>query len=115
MTMRYLYLLLCAAGVCFAQGYSVDTLAGTGVAGYQGDSGPGRSAQLSGPGAVVLDSAGRLYVADRGPLSDPTSGMPVNGTIIPTRLCPAGDSPCPPPNRVVRRIETSGRIITFAV
>jgi uncharacterized protein (TIGR03437 family) len=42
----------------------ITTVAGTGTAGYSGDSGPATSAQLYRPQSVVLDSGGNLYIAD---------------------------------------------------
>ncbi|WP_263352842.1 FG-GAP-like repeat-containing protein [Acidicapsa acidisoli] len=44
----------------------ISTVAGTGVAGYSGDSGAATSAALSSPSNVALDSAGNLYIADSG-------------------------------------------------
>ncbi len=43
---------------------SIDTVAGTGAAGYAGDGGPARSAALRSPSGVTVDVAGNLYVAD---------------------------------------------------
>src|SRR5262249_48624125 len=43
----------------------ITTAAGTGAAGYSGDGGPATSAKLWGPAAIVVDSAGNLYVADQ--------------------------------------------------
>jgi uncharacterized protein (TIGR03437 family) len=43
----------------------IQTLAGDRSYPYRGDGGPATSARLSGPVAVALDSAGRLYIADR--------------------------------------------------
>jgi len=40
------------------------TVAGNGTAGYAGDGATARSAQLSGPTGVALDSTGNLYIAD---------------------------------------------------
>jgi sugar lactone lactonase YvrE len=40
------------------------TVAGTGTAGYSGDAGPARSAELNGPLSVMVDTAGNLYIAD---------------------------------------------------
>jgi sugar lactone lactonase YvrE len=42
----------------------ITTIAGTGVAGYSGDHGPARSAQIGYPKAVAVDHAGNLYIAD---------------------------------------------------
>ncbi|MFJ3205745.1 RICIN domain-containing protein [Streptomyces sp. NPDC086989] len=42
----------------------ISTVAGTGVAGFGGDGGPAISAKLNYPYAVLLDSAGVLYIAD---------------------------------------------------
>jgi sugar lactone lactonase YvrE len=43
----------------------ITTVAGTGVAGYSGDGGPGTQAQLYYPQAVVTDSSGNVYISDR--------------------------------------------------
>lgn len=42
----------------------ITTVAGTGVAGYNGDSQPATNAQVSGPKGVAVDGAGNLYIAD---------------------------------------------------
>jgi hypothetical protein len=42
------------------------TVAGTGVLGFSGDGGPAISAELSGPGWVALDRAGKLLISDDG-------------------------------------------------
>lgn len=44
----------------------ITTVAGTGVAGYEGDDGPGTAARLSKPAGIAVDSAGALYIADTG-------------------------------------------------
>ncbi len=41
-----------------------DVAAGTGVAGFSGDSGPATSAELNQPTGVALDAKGNLYIAD---------------------------------------------------
>ncbi|HUS32999.1 MAG TPA: hypothetical protein VMZ53_31065 [Kofleriaceae bacterium] len=45
---------------------SVETLAGTGAAGYVGDGGAATSAQLAAPSGIAVDGIGRVYVADTG-------------------------------------------------
>ncbi len=42
----------------------ITTVAGNGTPGFSGDNGPATSAQLYGPSAVAVDSAGNLYIAD---------------------------------------------------
>jgi sugar lactone lactonase YvrE len=42
----------------------ITTVAGTGVAGYNGDGIPARSAQLWGPRAVAMDGSGNLYIGE---------------------------------------------------
>jgi len=44
----------------------ITTVAGTGAQGFSGDNGPATSAQLNGPNAIAVDSAGNLYIADTG-------------------------------------------------
>jgi uncharacterized protein (TIGR03437 family) len=44
----------------------ITTVAGTGVAGFSGDSGPARAAQLNSPYGLACDSRGNLYIADLG-------------------------------------------------
>ncbi len=43
---------------------TISTCAGTGTAGFSGDGGQARLAQLNAPHSVGLDSAGNLYIAD---------------------------------------------------
>jgi uncharacterized protein (TIGR03437 family) len=42
----------------------ITTVAGNGIGGFGGDSGPATSAQLAEPESVAVDSAGNLYIAD---------------------------------------------------
>jgi trimeric autotransporter adhesin len=44
----------------------INTIAGTGVAGYSGDGSQAISAQLTGPEGIALDDSGNLYIADQG-------------------------------------------------
>ena len=44
----------------------ISTIAGNGIDGYKGDSGPATKAQLSRPFGLALDKKGNLYIADRG-------------------------------------------------
>jgi uncharacterized protein (TIGR03437 family) len=45
---------------------SIQTIAGTGVAGFAGDGGPASAALLNQPYGLALDPAGNLYIADLG-------------------------------------------------
>lgn len=42
------------------------TVAGTGVAGYTGDGGPAKSAELDSPYGVSVGASGNVYIADTG-------------------------------------------------
>ncbi len=44
----------------------ITTFAGTGTAGFSGDSGPAAQAQLSGPLGLCIDPSGNIYVNDQG-------------------------------------------------
>ncbi len=44
----------------------ITTIAGTGMGGYNGDNIPATAATLAGPGGMVIDHAGNLYVLDEG-------------------------------------------------
>ncbi|HJT88176.1 MAG TPA: NHL repeat-containing protein, partial [Bryobacteraceae bacterium] len=43
---------------------TIQTIAGTGLAGYSGDGGPAANAQMINPKAIAVDGSGNLYVAD---------------------------------------------------
>lgn len=43
---------------------TIQTIAGTGLAGYSGDGGPAANAQMIDPKAIAVDGSGNLYVAD---------------------------------------------------
>jgi len=49
---------------CDAKTGTITTVAGNGTAGFSGDGGPARKAQLSEPHSIGLDKAGDLYIAD---------------------------------------------------
>jgi sugar lactone lactonase YvrE len=61
-------------------GGTITTIAGTGVAGFSGDSGAAASAQLSNPTALALDSSGNLLIAD----TDNHRIRKISGTTITT-------------------------------
>src|SRR5689334_20901204 len=48
-----------------AQG-TITTVAGTGPAGFSGDSGPATQARLDSPFGVVVDAAGNVFIGDGG-------------------------------------------------
>jgi len=60
----------------------IHSIGATGVAGFAGDGGAALSAQVSGPGGILLDGSGELYLADTG-----------NNRI--RRLVPIGTAPVP--------------------
>ncbi len=53
------------AAQAFAQTRVITGAAGTGTAGYSGDSGPATAAKLNSPNDVTVDSTGDVYIADR--------------------------------------------------
>jgi len=67
----------------------ISTVAGTGVAGYSGDGGPGHLAQIGDPRDIALDVAGNLYIADGG--NQRIRRLAVDGTI--TTVAGNGDTP----------------------
>ncbi len=42
----------------------ISTIAGTGIAGFNGDGGPANAAQLNAPAGIVFDTSGNLLIAD---------------------------------------------------
>ena len=60
-------LILSIPALCPAQSvqtYRIETIAGTGTAGFAGDGGQASSAQFSSPCAAIVDSSGAIYVSD---------------------------------------------------
>ncbi|HLK18393.1 MAG TPA: SMP-30/gluconolactonase/LRE family protein [Bryobacteraceae bacterium] len=57
-----LAILCCTA--TWAQQYTITTIAGTGTSGFTGDGGAATSAQLASPDRVIVDSSGKIYIAD---------------------------------------------------
>jgi uncharacterized protein (TIGR03437 family) len=55
--------ILCGTGA-WAQQYNISTVAGTGTSGFTGDGGAATSAELNGPVRVIVDSSGKIYIAD---------------------------------------------------
>jgi trimeric autotransporter adhesin len=56
------------AAVCQAQApgtYTISTVAGTGVAGWDGDAGQGTAALINNPFYIALDGSGNLFIADQ--------------------------------------------------
>lgn len=57
----------------------INTIAGTGVAGFSGDGGPANAAHMNQPHSIALDNEGRLYICDirnhRIRMVDPSSGV----------------------------------------
>jgi len=49
---------------CDAKTGVVNTIAGTGTAGFSGDGGPAKQAQLNEPHSIAFDQAGNLYICD---------------------------------------------------
>jgi len=68
-------------------GGTIDTLAGTGACCYEGDGGPASAAELNSPWGLIVDSAGRVFVADSGNnairliQAAPTGGLPTIAAI----------------------------------
>jgi uncharacterized protein (TIGR03437 family) len=78
----------------------IGTVAGTGVAGFGGDNGPGTSAKVNNPTGLALDSLGNIYFVDSGnhrirKIEAPPQGPPVIRTtnpVVPSFLGNAGFS-----------------------
>ncbi len=59
---------------------AISTVAGTGVAGYSGDGGPGTQAELNSPEGLTADADGNVYISDSG--NNRIRKLLPNGTII---------------------------------
>ena len=61
---------MCLGVLCLSaawgQEYTISTIAGSGTPAFTGDNGPAAAAQFNSPGAVLLDSAGNIYISDTG-------------------------------------------------
>ena len=75
----------------------ISTVAGSGSAGFSGDGGVPRLAQLNHPLGIAVDSSGNLYIADTGnsrirmvradaPTAAPTTSPTTSPTLIPTAV-----------------------------
>lgn len=117
---------------------TIETVAGTGIAGDSGDGGPATSAQLSNPNGLAIDAQGRLVIADvlnnkvkrvengiittiAGTGSPGSTGD--TGPATSAKLFNPNDVAIDPQGRVliadtynskIRRIETDGTIVTVA-
>lgn len=118
----------------------ITTFAGNGTAGYTGDGGPATSAELNGPSWLALDSSGNLlicdtannvireitmasgtittvagngtagYTGDSGPATSAELNSPSDVTALPGGGFLVADYN----NNVVRKVNSSGTITTFA-
>ena len=100
----------------------ITTIAGTGEAGFSGDSGPATEAMLNRPTGVVVDDAGTLYIADTG--NKRVRRVDASGTIS-TVADPSDSAGVSTVDRagnlyfsawphLVRRMDPSGTIVTVA-
>jgi trimeric autotransporter adhesin len=80
----------------------ITTFAGTGTAGFSGDGGPARLAQMSAPSALTFDSAGNLYIVD--------SSIAFN-CLSATWVCNAMPGVT---NQRIRKVDKNGIITTVA-
>ena len=96
----------------------ITTVAGTGVAGYSGDGGPAKAAQLNQPHSIVLDSSDNVLICDinnhRVRRIDARTGVistfAGTGESAPVRI-KAGCSPVPSPRPVRSRLRQTARCI----
>ncbi len=134
--------LIAAAALCQAPpgfNYIVSTFAGTGIGGFAGDAGPASAAQLFDPWGMAFDTSGNLYIADQ--LNNRVRKVGTDGTITTvagngtagytgdTKAATSATLNHPTAvvvdasgnlyiadtdNHVVRKVDTSGNITTFA-
>ena len=126
---------LLIAAACGAQSYVINTVAG---ASFVGDGGPATLAELGRPAGVAVDSAGNLYISERGP--NRIRKVDTSGTITTFAGGMLGSSGDGGPataagfnspggvavdgagnvyiadsgNRRIRKVDTTGTITTFA-
>ena len=84
---------------------AVTTIAGTGTAGFSGDGGPAKAAQISAPRGLAFDSRGNLYFADalnyrirKIALDGTISTFAGGGTVYPANAVPAVQAALYPPD-----------------
>lgn len=77
--MRGGLLFFCLVASCVGQVYRIESVAGSGQAGYAGDGGFAVRGSLNAPSSVALGPAGRLYIADVG--NNRVRRIELNGTL----------------------------------
>jgi len=109
----------------------IRTIAGDGVAGFEGDGGPALQARLRWPAALAVDSRGNVYVADRDNhrvrvLSPTIEPAPVQlpaaevlhaaslkpGPVAPGQLVSIQGPGIGPQNEIGPQLDPSGRLVT---
>ncbi len=103
----FVYLFACLVLSASAEGQVITTFAGTGTAGYNGDSIAATSAELNGPGGIAMDGANNLYMIDNGGIRK----VDVSGII--TTLVAYGASSEPIIGEPALTIDDSGNLYTI--